>query len=234
MKDSKVNILVTRPVDASLVRKAREQQIQLDTLSFIETAPIDSIEIQQEIAFAGTALATVIFTSMNAVEAVNRSLDEMMPEWRIYCLGHRTKELVAEYFGEGSIVGTADNATELADEILADDEVEELIFFCGNQRRDELPRKIRAAGMDLNEIPVYETIATPHQLENNYDAVLFFSHTAVESFFSNNKLNESCTLFAIGETTKTTIRKYCKNKIIVSAEPAKDKLVEQAIEYFSS
>src|SRR5437762_2044625 len=142
MKDSKANILVTRPVDASLVKKAREQQIQLDTLSFIETASIDSIEVQQEIELAGTEIATVIFTSMNAVDAVTSVLDGMVPEWRIYCLGHRTKELVTEYFGEGSITGTADNAAELADEILTDEEIEELIFFCGNQRRDELPKKL--------------------------------------------------------------------------------------------
>jgi uroporphyrinogen-III synthase len=233
MKDSKVNILVTRPVDASLVKKARDQQIQLDTLSFIETASIDTIEVQQEIELAGTEIATVIFTSMNAVDAVTSVLDEMIPEWRIYCLGHRTKELVTEYFGEGSITGTADNAAELADEILADEEIEELIFFCGNQRRDELPKKLRAAGLDLNEIMVYETIATPHQLQKNYDAILFFSPTAVESFFSNNKINESCTVFAIGDTTKAMIKKYCRNKIIVSNSPAKDKLVEQAIQYFS-
>jgi uroporphyrinogen-III synthase len=233
MKDFKTNILITRPVDAALVKKANEQNIQLDTLSFIETEPIGSIEVQQEIELAATEFATVIFTSMNAVEAVTGLLDGMIPEWRIYCLGHRTKELVTAYFGKSAIAGTADNAADLADEVIADEEAEDLIFFCGNQRRDELPEKLRKAGKDLNEITVYETIITAHQLEKNYDAVLFFSPTAVDSFFSNNKINESCILFAIGETTSATIRQYCGNQIIISNAPAKDKLVEQALQYFS-
>jgi uroporphyrinogen-III synthase len=234
MQDIKASILVTRPVPSSLVEQAKQQHVLLEAISFIETESIDSIEVQQEIELAAIEYATVIFTSANAVEAVTRLLDGMIPDWQIYCLNHHTKKMVAAYFGESLIIGTADTATALADEIMKEDEKDgELIFFCGNQRRQELPEKLRAAGIALNEIMVYQTIATPRKLQKDYDAVLFFSPSAVESFFTNNKPKENCILFAIGATTKAAIDQYSQNKTIVAVSPEKEKLVEQAIQYFS-
>ncbi len=46
-------------------------------LSFIETEPIDSIEMYEEIENALLESATVVFTSMNAVEAVAAHLNEL-------------------------------------------------------------------------------------------------------------------------------------------------------------
>jgi uncharacterized protein YlzI (FlbEa/FlbD family) len=40
-------------------------------------------------------------------------------------------------------------------------------------------------------------------------------------------------LFAIGNTTATAIKLFTGNRIIVSEFPAKDQLVEKAIEYFN-
>jgi uroporphyrinogen-III synthase len=232
MPEYKRTILSTRPVNNELVKKARAKGIQLDILPFIETEPIHSIEVQQEIELAAIELATVVFTSMNAVESVTHMLDGHIPEWRIYCMGHKTKELVKQYFGAGFIAGSADNASELADEIINNRETEEVIFFCGNQRRDELPLKLAEHDIPVNEVPVYQTILIPHKLEKKYDGVLFFSPSAAESFFTKNVLPELAIVFAIGSTTQETVASHCSNKIVVSKLPGKDALVEQAIDYF--
>lgn len=232
MQEYKTYILCTRPVDTSLVEKAQAKNIGLDMLSFIETEPIYTIEVQQEIELAAVELATVVFTSMNAVESVTAMLDGHVPEWKIYCMGHKTKELVEAYFSAEAIAGTGGSASELADEIIANSEVEEVIFFCGNQRRDELPNKLEKRGISVNEVVVYHTIPVSNKIGRDYQGILFFSPSAVESFFLKNKLNDPCILFAIGSTTKEAIQKYCSNKIVVSVLPGKDSLVEQAIEYF--
>ncbi len=233
MPEHSIHILCTRPVDHSLVEEAKQRGIALDVLSFIETEPIRDIEVQQEIEWASVEQATVVFTSMNAVESVTEMLEGFVPEWSIYCMGHKTKQLVTTYFGAGSISATADNAVELADRIIETEEPEEVIFFCGNQRRDELPRKLREQNISVNEIVVYQTIAIEHTIEKKYDAVLFFSPSAVESFFKKNKLTDKTIVFAIGNTTSETVQKYCSNRIIISRSPGKDELVEQALEYFS-
>jgi uroporphyrinogen-III synthase len=232
MQEHKTTILSTRPVDGALTVQAIAKQIQLEVIPFIETEPLQSVEVQQEIELAATEFATVIFTSMNAVESVTGMLDGEIPEWRIYCIGHKTKELVENYFGEAAVAGSADNAARLADEIIENEDAEEVIFFCGDHRRNELPAKLDRHGIAVNEVTVYQTILTTRKLEKDYDAILFFSPTAVESYFIKNKPAASTIMFAIGDTTKQTIQKYCSNKIIVSALPGKDKLVEQAMAYF--
>ncbi|MBV9986625.1 MAG: uroporphyrinogen-III synthase [Chitinophagaceae bacterium] len=227
------SILSTRPVDEALVSKAREHKILLEAVSFIETEAVQSIEIQQEVALAATELATIVFTSMNAVNAVIGMLNGEMPDWRIYCMGQRTQELVSDYFGQHSIAGIADNASQLADLIIEEEETEKVIFFCGNHRRDELPEKLEANGIGVIEITVYETLIKPHRLSGVYDAVLFFSPSAVESFFISNKLPASTVVFAIGNTTAETVKRFCSNHIITAKSPGKSQLVEQAISYFN-
>lgn len=232
MQENKINILSTRPVDKSLLQEARAKNIVLDILSFIETEAIQTIEIQQEVEQVSIQLATVVFTSMNAVESVTGMLDGHIPDWNIYCIGYRTKELIEEYFGETAIAGTADSAMELAELIIEEDTTDEVVFFCGDQRRQELPSKLEEHDINVIEVTVYQTIPINHTIEKEYDGVVFFSPSAVDSFFKKNKLSAKTILFAIGITTEQTIRKYCSNKIIVSRLPGKEKLVEQAMGYF--
>ena len=233
MPESNIHILCTRPVDELRIEEAKKKGITLDVLSFIETEAIQTIEIQQEVEWASVQEAIVVFTSMNAVEAVTEMLDGHIPDWRIYCMGYKTKQLITDYFGEGSIAGTADNATELADEIIENEDPEAVIFFCGNQRRDELPGKLQKHQIEVNEIVVYETIAVEHTVEKEYDAVLFFSPSAAESFFRKNKLIAKTIVFAIGNTTAQTVNRFCSNQVIISKLPGKEELVEQALAYFT-
>lgn len=233
MEQTSISILCTRPLKKSLVTEAKTKGIDIDEISFIETEPIQSIEVQQEIEQTFQQAVTVVFTSMNAVEAVAYYQDENRPDWEIYCIGNTTAELVKKYFGEESIGGTAKDAEALAELIAEDRFTDEVVFFCGDQRRDELPAILRTHDIDVNEITVYQTIAIPHKIDKPYHGILFFSPSAVESFFQNNKLPVTTILFAIGNTTANTIKQYTTNKIIISDEPGKENLVKRMVAYFS-
>ena len=249
MQQNKAAILCTRPIDESLVKYASTKGVTIDIIQFIRTEPISSVEVQQEIEQTLLLPATVVFTSMNAVEAVATELNEQNPGWKIYCTGNTTRQLVQKYFGDKCIAGTADNAVSLAELILNNKDIDEVFFFCGDQRRDELPAILRRQNIEVIEIVVYQTIAVPQQLDKDYNGILFFSPTAVESFFRNNKAKDNTVLFAIGNTTANEIKKYLsaspsqasagktgktgsENKIIVSDEPGIKDLLEKAIHFF--
>lgn len=234
MQQNKISILSTRPLNDSLVAEAKAAGIFIDELSFIETEPIQTIEVLQEIEKSFLQVTTVVFTSMNAVEAVSTVKGEQQPDWKIYCIGNTTKLLVKKYFGEDSIVGTANSAVELSELIVEEADTEKIIFFCGDQRRAELPEILHSNKIDVNEIIVYHTIPVPHKIEKEYSGILFFSPSAVESFFTNNKINEQIILFSIGNTTATEIKKYTNNTTVISEEPGKENLVRQMIEYFTT
>ncbi|MBC7868093.1 MAG: uroporphyrinogen-III synthase [Gloeobacteraceae cyanobacterium ES-bin-316] len=231
--NNNIRILCTRPLPESMLDEALRLNIAIDVLPFIETESILSVEVQQEIEQAALQTANVVFTSMNAVDAVTIFLDGQQPDWTIYTMGTATQRLVADYFGGDVIAGTGNDAAALAETIVASEDVEEVIFFCGDIRRDELPTVLRKNNIDVNEIVVYQTIATPHRIAKFYHGILFFSPSAVESFFSKNKLAGSTVMFAIGNTTAAELKKYTDHKIIISDEPGKDNLVNKMITYFT-
>lgn len=228
-----IQILCTRPLSQAIIDEANKKGLHTDELSFIETAAIESVEVQQEIEHAFLLNTTVVFTSMNAVEAVAAYLTDEQPDWQVYCIGFTTQQLVKKYFGAHVIVGVAENAAALAEKILEDGAAEEVIFFCGNQRRDEMSMLLAEAGITVTEVVVYETIALPHVLKKEYDAILFFSPSAVDSFFSVNTIKRETLFFAIGTTTAAAIQQYSDGKIIIAAQPGKEALLQQAIDFFS-
>ena len=233
MQLNKIQILCTRPLSEELIDRALEAGIEIEVISFIETEPIRTIEVQQEIEHALLHAATVVFTSGNAVEAVATELEGHEPEWEIFCLGQSTLDLVTRYFGAERIAGFADNATELAETINDASGATEVIFFCGDLRRPELTNSLRQNGVEVDEIVVYQTVMVPQKLKKNYDGVLFFSPSAVISFFKLNRAGEKTIFFAIGKTTAAELKKKTTNKILVSEEPTKETVVELAIEYYT-
>ncbi|NCI47333.1 uroporphyrinogen-III synthase [Sediminibacterium soli] len=233
MQDYKATLLATRQVNTAWIAKAGEKNILLDIVPFIKTESILSVEVQQEIEQAATRYATVVFTSSAAVDVVTELLDGALPQWAIYCIGFQTKDRVLAYFGEDSIAGTAAGATLLADEIIAEEPDDEVIFFSGSHRRNELPSKLRNAGIDVNEIAVYQTALTPQQTEKTYDGILFFSPSSVQSFYIKNKMAAHTVVFAIGPTTAEAVGQFFPNKILTAAHPVKDEVVVLAIDYFA-
>lgn len=228
-----INILSTRPIDPSLIKTAGSKGIFIEVRSFIQTIPVQSTDLVQEIENEVSKSATVVFTSMNAVDAVAKHLNGRKPQWNIYCIGSTTDQLIKKYFDEELITGTAFNAADLAALIVKDRFSDEVIFFCGNQRRNELPDILRNNDIRVHETEVYKTITVPHKINRVFNGILFFSPSAVESFFSNNSINEQTILFAIGNTTAESIKQFTCNKIIISATPGKENLAEQMIEYYT-
>ncbi len=228
-----LSILSTRPVKQILAEEAATRGIQLQFVSLIDTEPILDIDVQQEIEQIALQNATVVFTSMNAAEFVITMLDHQIPDWNIYCMGNTTVQIIQGYFGKQAIAGTANSASDLADVIIEADETDEIFFFCGDQRRDELPGKLTQAGIHVHEVIVYRTIPMYKRIEQEYQAILFFSPSAVHSYFKLNKITGHTVLFAIGPTTATAIKQYSNNKTITANIPGKDELVRMAITYLS-
>ena len=234
MQQNKISILSTRPINEQLIKNAAKRNITIDIHSFIKTEAIDDIEVYNEIETTSTQTATIVFTSMNAVNAVAARLHAYKPEWKIYCTGNTTKKLVSEYFGDDLIAGTAKDAIELAEKIIDAGVADEVTFFCGDKRRNELPDLLSQHNIKVNEIEVYTTTILPHTIEKDYDGILFFSPSAVEGFFKTNTVNTKTILFAIGDTTADALKKFSSNKITVSDKPDKENLIEKVINYFNT
>lgn len=232
MQSNKRYILSTRPLSEALVTEAAAKGIEISTHSFIETEPIHSEELRLEIEKYSFMPITAIFTSMNAVDAVVDLLDGYKPSWKIGCIGFSTLQLATHYFGSENIIALGKNAEELALDLVSKEDGH-FVFFCGDQRRDDLPAIFKSRGKLLDEVVVYKTTQQPAIINKNFDAIAFFSPSAAESFFSVNQLPSETIIFAIGNTTAEAVKKFSDNKIMIADKPGKEQMVEMMIKYFN-
>ncbi len=232
MLKNKIQILSTRPVGKELVNEADNNDIILDEISFIKTEEIIDAEIEKKIRELSKQNITAVFTSINAITAVSKFITTKI-SWKIFCIGNTTKKLVKKFWGEDNIEGFADNANQLSKKILENSSIKNVTFFCGDKRRNELQDNLIKYGIDVDEIVVYKTTETPTVLTKQYDGLLFFSPSAVQSFFSKNSVSNATNLFAIGSTTANEIKLFTQQPIIIAQIPGKENLVKLAITHFS-
>lgn len=236
---TKYKVLSTKKLDISLVEQAKENDIEITEQEFISVKPILSKKKFDEImpGIISEDQNDIVFTSSNGVEAVTPYLHQgdtwYIPNWNVYCLSGKTKDSLHPFISPSRIIATADNATGLANKII-EQRVKELIFFCGNKRRNELPSLLKKAGITVQEIIVYETVEIQTIATEEIDGILFFSPGAVQSFFSINSLNKDTVCFAIGTTTAGAIADFTTNKIIVSESPSQEMMLASVKFYFEN
>jgi uroporphyrinogen-III synthase len=170
---------------------------------------------------------------MNAVDAI-AAIVNGSPEWQIGSIGTTTHKLIQKEFNNSSIIATGNNAADLAKKLASIVKSGKVIFFCGDQRRDELPSILTEHGIEVEEIVVYRTIPQFIPVSKNYNGIAFYSPSAVHSFFSCNTLHPSTTLFSIGSTTSEAIRNYTGNLIVETPQPGKENLIKRIIDYYTS
>ncbi|HRN58151.1 MAG TPA: uroporphyrinogen-III synthase [Agriterribacter sp.] len=207
------------------------QDMDVAATAFIKIIPGVSQETTAFIQSLAQQQLTVIFTSVNAVNAVISQLTAV-PPWKIFCIGGATKSALLRFFNSASIIATAKNAILLSGEIITYGNIKEVVFFCGSSRMDHIPNRLSAAGIKIKELAVYQTVHTPVATAKDYDGILFFSPSAVHSFFSINSLPAYTVLFSIGASTTAAIASYCNNKVITSSWPAEADMLDMVTAYF--
>jgi uroporphyrinogen-III synthase len=231
MRKGKIKILCTAALEPGWQELAADQGIILEGLSFIDTQEVTDPLVDQRIGDFSTQRKTVVFTSYHAASFVTGRLGNVQPPWTIYCLEGKTKSLVSAFFGPAQPQGTAVDSAALADRIMAD-RVREVVFFCGNQRKEDLPSRLASRHIPVHELVVYETRMTPRLVGQQFDGILFFSPSAVKSFFLANKTDQDTVLFAIGESTGDAIREISNNRLIIADTHSKEQVVRRSIGYF--
>lgn len=218
--NTKKKILSTKKLSAA--QKELLNNFTVDEIELIEIAFNTSIKLTNPIKNA-------VFTSKNAVIGVFNqfSSDELQFE-NVYCVGDKTAQFLEEKNVKVTI--KAHSAEELADEILLNKNIDEVYFFCGNLRRNELPEILAENNIKVNEVEVYTTNFKPEKIKNTYDGILFFSPSSVKSYLLKNTDTQSVA-FCIGNTTASEAIDDFEN-VFVADEPTVENVIESVNQYF--
>lgn len=224
-------VLSTKKIEADFIKKAAENNIEIIEKEFISVTPINTQEKYEAVLeWAAKDKANVVITSANAANALIDFLkfDDFydVSEWNIFCMQGKTKETLLNYSKDLNVVATAQSSADLAKKII-DKRIKEVVFFCGDKRREELPGLLGEKGIKVNEVILYETKETPVKIDEEFDGIIFYSPSGVNSFFSLNVVSDKTKLFAIGNTTADALKKVSDKQIIVADEASTESVLKK-------
>ncbi|MFT7071788.1 uroporphyrinogen-III synthase [Patiriisocius sp. Uisw_017] len=229
-------------------KKLESKQRSLFVDAGFNLVEYDAIAIEYLDFATPNNIENTIFTSQNGVQSILNS------EFRIqncFCVGQKTAALLE---GNGlNVVKMARNSAELGDFIVKNHQNESFHYFCGAQRKSELPNTLKALNIEFLEVKTYKTNLKPRKFDQKWNGILFFSPSGVESYFKlNSSLGgspERCSsrtsvgletipqqvrcdqplVFCIGETTADAARNHSKN-IVIANETSVESVIEKAVE----
>jgi len=173
-----------------------------------------------------------IFTSSYAAQLVleHHILKTQLSDKSIFCVGKKTAALFLE--NGQKVIKIAQNAAELALFIVKNHKNDAFSFFCGKRRRPEIEAFFSKSEGRLLVHEIYETQLTPKSFNHSFDGILFFSPSAVESYFQTNSWKSRNHGFCIGPTTASALAPFTTS-YSVAKEPTEAQLLLSIQNYYS-
>ena len=205
--------------------KPNQRELLLNAgLQFVE---YDAIRTQDVAFTLSRKLKNVIITSQNGAKAIIKA-GALKSVENCFVVGEKTTALLTE--NGIKTIKKAQNGEELAHFIVENYKNESFTYFCGRQRRDELPTLLEENNVACNEVVVYETYQIAQSFDRAFEGILFFSPSGVNAFAKANKHTHTTNsiAFCIGETTATTARLHFE-KVVVSNATSIESTIAKAV-----
>ena len=208
-------------------KKLAINQKELLLNSGIGLVEYDAISIDfLDFALKISRIQNAIFTSKNAIMAIESRNVEIE---KCFCVGEKTANLARQ---KGfKVMEMADYAEDLALKIIEKHRDKDFHFFSGTNRRDKLPELLKKNKVKLTETTVYKMELNLKKFESEFDGILFFSPSGVQSFTEQNRLNS--TAFCIGETTASEAKKHT-HEIIIASKPSIENVIVKVVKKIKS
>lgn len=212
-------VLSTKKLSPEHLESFKNNQINIETY--------DAISIKKLAFKHAGQIENAIVTSQNAAQIL---IDANTQIKNVFCVGEKTSVLLQK--NNYNIVKTAKNASDLADFIVKNCKSDSFTFFCSNIRRDDLPNLLTENAIDFSEKIVYKTTLNSQCFSGNFDGVMFFSPSGVQSYTQENSLQNQVA-FCIGHTTANEAKKHTLNAV-VAEQSTVEATIAIAIRYFKS
>ncbi|MBZ9778586.1 uroporphyrinogen-III synthase [Psychroflexus sp. CAK8W] len=142
-----------------------------------------------------------------------------------FCVGEKTALKLKSLGFKVEVI--AESGIELGKKIIKSYSELTFTFFGSKKRRPELSKALKKANVSLAEIFVYNTTKMPKTFHRDFDAVLCFSPSGVDSFFEGNR-NSRAKIICIGSTTAQQAKLYSKS-VFVSTKTSVESVIVKTV-----
>lgn len=212
------SILVSQPApvdeNSPYLTLAKKYNLTIDFRPFIKIEPISLNEFRKQ-KVGILEHTAVIFTSRNAADHFFRLCEESKIEMPIAMKYFCVSEQMANYLQKYIVVRkrkifTGGKTAQDLIKVLKKYSEERYIFPCSNVRKNDIPNFLKENSYQYTEVIIYKTVANDlSDLANiNYDIIVFFSPSGVNSLFYNFPTFEqkNTRIAAFGPTTAQAVR----------------------------
>ena len=224
-------VLSTKTLNDEIISKARSLNLDVTCIDFIKTIKVDF-----KLNSIPENIDAIVFTSSNAVNYLfqNNFASSLIENKNVFSVSGKTKEALIKH--NIKPLETADNADDLADLILMHNELKSVLHVCGNLALDTLKEKLEAKPVSYFPLVVYETVLLNEIVKDDFDAVMFYSPSGVESFFASNKMNKDALYCCIGNTTGEACTKQTNGaaKIIIADNAMPQSMIDVLAKEFET
>jgi uroporphyrinogen-III synthase len=170
-----------------------------------------------------------IFTSVNTVKAFfkfEKLID--LKDKIAYAIGEKTEQELKKINGL-EVILKDEYANNFFQEIKKENVGKSIAYFCGNLSLEK--NKNITEGFD--RMVLYETHYLTKKVNKDYDAVAFFSPSAVIAFAkSGNKIPKDKPVFALGGTTMSEVFMNFQNTVFIPNEKKFESVMLDVKNYF--
>lgn len=226
-----IKILSTKSLSTNAIEYADTLGVKINCVDFIQTEAVHFDE--QQINW--NTLDAVVFTSSNAVRYFFGEGGGRVPAGKtIFSLSGKTAAELKEYGITPTF--TAINAAALAGAIIGVKAVKNLLHVCGNLKLETIETQITSAGINYHPLVVYNTYYGDAQpLTEQYDGIMFFSPSGVQSYLRGNSIQPDVIYCCIGQTTADSLRALNTHaQIIVPEIPSPEAMTVEVARYFQT
>ncbi len=225
-----MRIFSTKTLDKEAITHSASLNLKIQCVDFIKVTGIE-FDIQ---SVHSHTFDSVAFTSANAVRYFlqHKAALELLRGKNIFSLALRTFEELSKHNLQP--ISGGKNIEELAKTIIQTQFAKSVLRVRGNLSLGVLEEKLVSSGIHYTSLIVYHTILQSDIAVNeNFDVVMFYSPSGVESFLTSNKLSSETLCCCIGEVTATALRgKYSNAKIILPELPSPESMITSIAAHF--
>lgn len=225
-------VLSTKTLDAEVLAYAHTKDLDVQCIDFIETK---GYPFTLETLFS-KSFDALAFTSPSAVKYFfeNKDAVAFSQNKSIFAIEGKTSEELLSRGIKPDI--TASSAHQLADAIISNKAAYDILHVCGNLRLPVLEDEMREAGILYTDLMVYQTGTKAKKIaDDHFDAILFYSPSGVESFFTLNDVDSKTVCCCIGNTTAQELKEKKKTaKIILPQQPSPLSMLSAVADHLKS
>lgn len=138
------------------------------------------------------------------------------PNDTIFCLSQKQRDVLSGISQE-ILISNEKNANSLVQLVNEKRIGKSVIYLKGSKSLNILQTEIDSVNIQLFETEVYRNLPVIQKLNAHFDAYLFFSPSAIESFIAaGNTIPGSAQIFTIGKTTANKAKQFFMNQVFES------------------